>query len=205
VDDIQSTLRGVSTVCPCLVRLARTALHVNVSGSSAQLCRRSPTVSSTAASSRQKARRTSFCNPPIDFSEDEHLRPALLTTDVGFRRNLLPDRSSSRESAHGERATLLLPAALSSVGHKASASANVPSPPPRSSHPGGQASHDLGLDSFSRKTRDGSAGFRIEDASIVRAPRQGVPRSTPSPESPGSQRFSRVGVFPLARSVSPYV
>lgn len=197
MDDIQSTLRGVSTVYPYLVRLARTALHVNVSGSSARLYRRSPTVSSTAASSRQKARRTSFCNPPICFSEDEHLRPALLTTQIGLRRPLLPDRSSSRESAHGERATLLLPSAFSSGGHKASASANVPSPPPHLSHPGGQASRNLGLDPFPRKTRDGSAGFRTQDVSVARAPRQGVPRSTPSPEPPGSQRFSPNGGLPF--------
>lgn len=197
MDDIQSTLRGVSTVRPCLVRLAHTALHVNVSDGSAQLYRRSPTVSSTAASSRQKARRTSFCNPPICFSQDEHLRPALLTTRVDFRRLALPDRSTSRESAHGERATLLLPSASSSVGHKASASANVPSPPPLSAHPGGQASRNLGLDPFSRKTRDGPTGSRIQDASIDKAPRQGVPRSTPSPEPPGSQRFSPNGGLPF--------
>lgn len=197
VSDTSSTLRWVSTICPYLVCLARTIQHVNASDGSAQLCRRSPAVFSTVASSRQKARKTSFCNPPIWLSEDEHPRLVLLTARFDLRRNALPDRSASRESIRGGQATRLLPSAYCSVGHQASASADAPSPPPPSTHPGGQAFRDLGLGSFPYKTRDGSTGSRTRDAFIDWAPRQGILRSAPLPEPPVSQRDSPTGGLPI--------
>lgn len=155
-------------------------------------------ISSTAASSRQKAPKTSFCNPPIRFSEDEYPRRVLLITRIDSRRRAFPDRSVSRESTRGERATLLI-----SRRHCPPTGARPPHPPTSRhrrrlpSPPEGGLPFGVGQGSVTKRTRDGSCSLRTQDASIDRAPRQGVPRPTPLPESPGSQRRSPNGGLPF--------
>jgi len=66
-------------------------------------------------------------------------------------------------------------AAYSSAKCKTSAPVGIPSPPLSCFDPGGSLSNKLGLDSVPSGYRDDTAALRTQDASIDRAPRQGIP------------------------------